>query len=98
LRYEDLRAEPILWVSQAFAWAGLPQGDVEAIVTRMAFERAPAEQIGEGQFRRKGKPGSWDETLTPAEARIIEEECAGQMQRYGYDTSADLAQPVAALG
>ena len=82
VRYEDLRAEPVEGLTKIFDWAGLPSGDVAGIVERMAFERT--KKVGEGEFHRKAKPGSWDESLSTEEARLIEEECAEPMLRYGY--------------
>jgi Sulfotransferase family len=95
IRYEDLRAEPVTWLGRIFEWAGLHHDDVKGIVDRMAFEKT--KDVGEGQFHRKAKPGSWDESLSPEEVKLIEEECAEPMVRYGYLDIAGAPQATGAL-
>ncbi|MEA2273542.1 MAG: hypothetical protein QOI98_2250 [Solirubrobacteraceae bacterium] len=84
VRYEELRADPVPWLSQIFEWAELPAVDAEDFVSRMAFGRGGAENVGEGRFHRKAQPGSWHETLAPEEVRFIEEECGSAMVEVGY--------------
>jgi Sulfotransferase family len=95
LRYEDLRAEPVHWLETIFKWAGLPEVDAEEFVARMEFGRDPAG-TGEGRFQRKGKPGSWDESLTPDEVGVIEGECGKLMAEFGYQPT--VAQQGASAG
>ena len=97
VRYEDLRAEPAKWLSTIFSWVGVDEADVDEYVRRTAFERGSSEDRGEGQFRRKAAPGSWSETLTAGEVRIVDEECARPMARLGYSpASAGSRGPTAA--
>jgi sulfotransferase family protein len=84
LKYEDLRAEPTRWLTTVFGWMGVPDADVDGFVERLAFERGSSQQRGEGKFHRKAQPGSWNETLSPEEVRLIEQECAGPMAQLGY--------------
>jgi hypothetical protein len=85
LRYEDLRIQPEEWLGRIFEWLHLPKETVDDIVERRSFDTAPAEQRGEGEFRRKAKPGGWREELAPEEIAVIQEECAAPMAALGYE-------------
>jgi hypothetical protein len=87
IRYEDLRVDAESWLTRACEWAGLPTDRNPEFVQRLAFERAPEAQRGEGEFRRKAKPGGWREDLAPHEVAVIETICAEPMRRLGYERS-----------
>ena len=77
LRYEDLAAEPALWMKRTldFLGAGSGEGTVAACVEAASFEklsqgRKPGEEDA-ASFFRKGDPDDWRRQLTPAQAEAF---------------------------
>lgn len=83
IRYEDLRADPALWLTRAAAHCRIaaPPGAIAAAVAATGFARLQAEedakgfQIGQApnrRFFRRGEAGGWRDTLTESQCgRIV---------------------------
>jgi Sulfotransferase domain len=75
VRYEELRADTLATMERIHSTLGM-EVDEELLarsVEEHSWENIPEEEKGEGKFRRKAKPGSWREDLTPEQVRIVEE-------------------------
>ena len=74
VRYEDLRVDAPGVVRRIHSELGIPvdEAALARVVEAHSWEAVPEEEKGEGKFRRKAKPGGWQEDLTPEQARIVE--------------------------
>lgn len=77
LRYEDLVAEPALWMKRVLDFLGAESGErtVAACVEAASFEklsqgRKPGEE-DKASFFRKGDPGDWRNQLSPAQVQVF---------------------------
>src|SRR5215218_9854997 len=75
IRYEDLRYDTIGELEKIYSSLGLPiEGEqLRRVVEKHAWENIPERQKGPNRPRRKAKPGGWQEDLTLAQARMVEE-------------------------
>jgi hypothetical protein len=48
------------------------KGELARAVEKHSWEAIPDEEKGEGKFRRKAKPGGWQEDLTAEQVEVIE--------------------------
>jgi len=99
MRYEDMHAAPVETFAQAAAFMGMPL-DRTRIARAVAFSSIEELQRQEQQdgfregaaperpFFRKGKVGSWRESLTGSQAARIINDHADVMRRFGYLTAA----------
>jgi hypothetical protein len=97
VRYEDLRANPLLHLRETFAWLGIRRSaevcegyvrDCDLNVLRGGGGRGelpiPSERTPAGFFRR-GVSGGWRQELRRHEIRTIEHICKQAMQELGYE-------------
>ncbi len=91
IRYEDLRAEPAVYLKQLCAMLGLDRSGVRGAVERHRFEGLPRSERGPGQAIRSATPGGWRENLSAEEQRAMEEELGEALVELGY--SAELLTP-----
>lgn len=95
LRYEDLLADTPGHLAEVAQFLGLdaPTVAVERAVAAARFEQLRDQELNEGfrerplnaeRFFRRGIAGGWRDTLTAEQARRIEYEHGGMMQRLGY--------------
>jgi hypothetical protein len=74
VRYEDLRANPLEWVTRICEKLRVEadREQLERAVEKRSWENIPEDRRGEGKFHRKATPGGWREDLTPGQAEIVE--------------------------
>ena len=84
VRYEDLKANPIVSLQQVFEFAQLPHSvsQIEEIVAASDIQKSCDK--GEGQYIRKGVVGDWKHQLSDAERLLCRQIAAVQLQRLGY--------------
>ena len=84
VRYEDLRADALGTMARLCPELGieLDEEDLARVVEAHSWEAVPREERGEGKFRRKARPGSWKEDLTPGQARVVEETTAPLLDEF----------------
>jgi LPS sulfotransferase NodH len=75
VRYEDLRTEPVATMKRLCSQLEIAtdEEEIRRVVERHSWERVPEDEKGSGKFYRKAKPGSWQEDLTPEQAKLVEE-------------------------
>lgn len=90
LRYEDLVAEPELWMTRALDFLGADSSPatVRACVEAASFEklskgRKPGEE-DKASFFRKGIPDDWRNELTPAQIQRFKELSGSLLEELGY--------------
>ncbi len=92
VRYEDLRTDTLATMRRIHDTLGLPVNEKELarVVDKHAWENVPDEQKGPDKPRRKAKPGSWEEDLTPEQAGTVEEITATVLEAFypGWVSSA----------
>ena len=73
-RYEDIRADPEGELLRIHLELTLPieEERIAFAVKKHAWEAIPAQKKGAGKKFRKASPGSWQEDLTPEQARMVE--------------------------
>jgi hypothetical protein len=103
LRYEDLHADAAGTLRAVLKQAGLArtEAQIAAAVEASRFDRmrAAEEQYGvhgkagdeRERFVRKGKIGSWQEEMGPAELRILEDRHGEVMLSVGYTSGVALS-------
>ena len=96
LRYEDMHADTAGVLRQVLDFAGLSvePAAIAAAVDQSRFSRmrAAEERFGVGdkaagtdeRFVRKGRVGSWQEEMGPAELRLLEDRFGEVMRQVGY--------------
>ena len=94
LRYEDCLRSPVPTFLQALRSGGMDVTEerVRRAVEAASFERLRSQEqqagfagrVGRSAFFRRGRIGSWRDELPGGEARLIEEEHAEVMTRFGY--------------
>jgi hypothetical protein len=62
------------------------------VVEKHAWENIPAERKGANKPRRKAKPGSWQEDLTPEQAKKVEEITASVLAEF-YSKEPNKVEP-----
>ncbi len=74
VRYEDLRLNTLESMKRIYSTLGITvdEGELARVVEKHSWEAIPEEEKGEGKFRRKAKPGGWQEDLTPEQAEVVE--------------------------
>ena len=84
LRYEDLRADTSATMKRLYSELGIAvdESELERAVEKHSWERVPAAEKGRGKARRKARPGSWAEDLTPEQARTVERVTAPLLDRF----------------
>jgi hypothetical protein len=84
IRYEDLRAEPALYLEQLCAMLDLDRSRLPEVVARHRFEEVPSAERGPRQAVRSATPGCWRENLTAAEQAALEEALGEALSEFGY--------------
>jgi hypothetical protein len=87
IRYEDLRAEPTVYLEQLCAMLGLDRERVADAVERHRFEELPAAARGNGRAIRRAAPGGWRENLSHEEQRAMYEALGDVLAEFGYGES-----------
>ncbi len=84
VRYEELRADTLKEMRRIHSVLGMAVDEMKLIssVEEHSWENIPEEEKGEGKFRRKARPGSWREDLTPEQVRIVEETTRPLLQEF----------------
>ena len=84
VKYEDLRADTLNVMRRIHSELGIPvdEAALARVVEAHSWENVPEEEKGEGKFRRKAKPGGWQEDLTPEQARAVEETTAPLLKEF----------------
>lgn len=97
VRYEDLLEDTVGVFSGVLTFAGLDPdpGRVARAVANARFERLRAAEPPEGfhvlpttaeaSFFRSGRPGGWQEVLSPGQARALVAAHGAVLRRLGYD-------------
>jgi len=84
IKYEDLRTDTLNVMRRIHSELGI-EGD-DAVLARVveahAWENVPEEEKGEGKFRRKAKPGGWQEDLSPKQVKAIEKITAPLLEEF----------------
>lgn len=103
LRYEDLHADAAgaLRAVLGFAGRSRTESQIAAAVEASRFDRMRAAEEQHGvhgkagdpreRFVRKGRIGSWQEEMGPAELRIVEDRYGDVMRKVGYTTGVALS-------
>lgn len=86
VRYENLVSDAPRALTRLHKKLGLEVDwrEAKSIAEKHSWANTDAP-TGEGEFKRKGKVGSFREDLTPEQVRIVEEITAPLMQRFGYE-------------
>ena len=90
VRYEDLVADPALWMKRVLDFLGADSAPetVRACVEAASFERlSQGRKAGEedkNSFFRKGDPYDWKQQLSPAQIRRFEALSGGTLRELGY--------------
>ncbi len=90
VRYEDLVAEPTVWMKQILEFLGAEASPetIQACVEAASFEKlSQGRKAGEedkASFFRKGDPYEWKQQLTPAQIRRFEALAGGTLRELGY--------------
>jgi hypothetical protein len=84
VRYEDLLAEPAVYLEQLCAMLGLDRDHVAEIVERHRFEQLPTNARGPGQEARSATPGGWRENFTLEEQRAMGSVLGETLAELGY--------------
>lgn len=84
VRYEELRADTLATMRRTYSDLGIPASgeELERVVEKHDWKNIPEEKKGPGRARRKATPGSWEEDLTPKQARIVEEITAPLLKEF----------------
>ena len=84
VRYEDLVADTFGEIRRLRSVLSLPIGDekLARAVEKCSWENIPAENKGEGKFRRKARAGGWREDLSPEQATVVEEVTASLLKEF----------------
>jgi hypothetical protein len=84
VRYEDLRADTLEQMRHMYRGLELPvdEGLLAKAIEAHDWENIPQEDKGEGKFYRKATPGSWQEDLTPQQAKTVERICAPLLNEF----------------
>jgi hypothetical protein len=87
VRYEDLVAETATELGSIFGWLGVdvPASQVEAIVSRYAFESIDPSKRGPGKIFRAATPGLWRESFDEGEQQLLWEVMGDTLTRLGYE-------------
>jgi aryl sulfotransferase len=95
LRYEDMKSEPVKAFGEAVRLVGLPHTDeqIQKAIDFSSFDILQQQEEAEGfrekssapsRFFRKGKVGSWRETLSDEQVQQIIHDHGEVMRRFGY--------------
>ena len=89
VKYEELRVDTIGTMKRIYSALEIPveEGELARAVEKHAWENIPDEEKGEGKKRRKAKPGSWGEDLTPKQVEIVEDITAPLLKEFYPDAS-----------
>jgi hypothetical protein len=90
VRYEDLRADTLNTMKRIYSVLEIPvdESELARSVEENSWENIPEEEKGEGKKRRKAKPGSWQEDLTPRQIEIVEDITAPLLDEFYPDTAS----------
>ena len=91
IKYEDLRADTFETMKRLYAALGIDvdEGELAWVVERHSWENIPKGKKGEGKFRRKAKPGSWREDLTPEQAEVVERITSPLLEELYYERQGE---------
>lgn len=90
VRYEDLVADPMAWMTKAFSFLGAQSDDA---VVRSCLEAASFEKLSQGRkageedkasFFRKGDPNDWRNHLSAAQSARFDQLSGGLLNELGY--------------
>lgn len=89
MRFETMIADPLPFLRDAFAFVGLPTGDLERIVAehdfqRLAGGRSRGQEAREQKYR-KGIAGDWRNHFTPRITDAFKRHCGDLLVRLGYE-------------
>lgn len=91
VRYEDLVAEPELWMARVLTFLG---ADAAPDIVRACVEAASFEKLSQGRkvgeedrasFFRKGDPDDWRNQLTDAQCKRFDQLSGGLLKELGYE-------------
>jgi hypothetical protein len=84
VRYEDLRADVLSEMRRLYYELGIEYTDADLVhaVEKHAVQNLGTGERGRGQVLRKANVGSWEEDLTPAQARLVEEVTAPVLEAF----------------
>jgi hypothetical protein len=74
VRYEDLRYDTLATMKRIYATLeiAVDEEELRQVVEKHSWENVPEEVKGADKPRRKAKPGSYKEDLTPVQVRLVE--------------------------
>ena len=95
IRYEDMKAEPMLTFTRATSFIGLKNNKdkIDAALNMSSFDRLKKQEEEKGfseksassvSFFRKGLAGEWKNVLTHEQVKKIVAEHGEMMKRFGY--------------
>ncbi len=95
IRYEDMKAEPMLTFTRATSFIGLKNNkdEIEAALKMSSFDILKKQEEEKGfseksasavSFFRKGLAGEWKNVLTPEQVKRIVDAHGEMMRRFGY--------------
>jgi hypothetical protein len=85
MRYEDLLADTVKQLGDAFEWLGLEidKAELAGIAERHSFQQVV--DTGPHRFHRAARPGDWRRNLSPAERALVEEAIGARLETLGYE-------------
>jgi hypothetical protein len=89
VRYEALLSDTAGELTRIHDWLGLevdPE-ELEATVSRHAFDAAPESRRGPGRDMRAASPGLWRTNLDPEEHALMHEIMGDKLRELGYEAS-----------
>lgn len=97
MRYEDMKHAPLESFSKAISFLGLNKStaEISAAMENVSFENLQKQEREKGfrerppktkSFFRKGRTGSWRESLTDKQVQRVVEKHSEVMRRFGYLT------------
>jgi hypothetical protein len=94
VRYEELLDDPAAALSRICRVAGAEaqRSELERISAEHDIEAVPSHRRGPDQAVRRGRSGGWRRSLTAAERRVLLEEMAPELERFGYLTRRERRQ------
>ncbi|MDA8105306.1 MAG: sulfotransferase domain-containing protein [Nitrospiraceae bacterium] len=87
IKYEELRYNTLAKLKEIYGLLGVPadEEELQGLIDSSSFERIPDDEKGEGKVIRKAKPGSWKETFTEEEKKIMNCIMGKTLKEFGYE-------------
>ena len=91
IRYEELRKDTETLVARICEMVGVDTARVPEVVEAHRFEKQPRAARGRRRFIRQARPGSWRESLSPAEQEAMHQVMGQTLTEFGYADEPRLA-------